>query len=352
MTFPRNWIAIGVSVGALLLVVAGCGHQTGQVGDEPTTSEAELPPWDENSKVGAMSAGLPLGLAIGQPGDGGTSALQTSATARETRRQEAIAQCMIDQGWEYTAWVTDDSSSAASPAYLELTRRQFAERYGFGISTMLDDGPAVMATASEAQDDPNARYVRSLSPSERAAYNETLYGGSSEGSADHSCQAQADEMLASTPGSGSDLAFIDSFEQDLNDLRRRIEADPRVLSAHASYASCMSGKGYPGFANRMAVVESVYEKLGKAQSGGAEMPGVVTTMGSGTEGSSATTGPTADAPGLSDVRTYELAVAGADLACATDDIRVTYGVALELEEDFIEQNKADVTRYRSLIGER
>jgi hypothetical protein len=95
---------------------------------------------------------------------------------QERERQEIIAACMHEQGWEYTPFVYEADFGFSDP-FEGMTRREYAEKYGFGYATMMDD-PAFNAPPPTDQPvDPNQTYAESLSEVEREAYYETLYGG-------------------------------------------------------------------------------------------------------------------------------------------------------------------------------
>ena len=75
----------------------------------------------------------------------------------EMDRQQVIAECMRAEGFEYTVFVYEQSFSFESP-YQDMTRREFVEKYGFGISTMFEDGfdPPEMSP-DDAGDQPERR---------------------------------------------------------------------------------------------------------------------------------------------------------------------------------------------------
>ena len=94
----------------------------------------------------------------------------------EMDRQQVIAECMRLEGFEYTVFVYDQSFSFESP-YQDMTRREYVEKYGFGISTMFEDGFAPPeASPDEEEINPNDEYVNGLSEAEQEAYYEALYG--------------------------------------------------------------------------------------------------------------------------------------------------------------------------------
>lgn len=181
--------------------------------------------------------------------------------------EEKIAQCMREEGFEYTP--VDQSSFISfseGEDGLPWGSREWAEKYGFGITTQRfsqsEVGPDLLGWDDtemqefDEQTDPNQAYVESLSQVERDAYYEALYGNEPElpidaTEADYEeayenweptgCQAEAwgDEGFFGGP----EQAFYEEFGDDIDDLYERLEADPRVAEHKSKVAACMAEKG-------------------------------------------------------------------------------------------------------------
>ncbi|MEO7376987.1 MAG: hypothetical protein ABI074_10010 [Nakamurella sp.] len=107
------------------------------------------------------------------PSSSGGSDTPEAYAAQEKRVQELITTCMTDQGFDYIPFVYP-IETATSPQSTDWGSRDWAAKYGYGISTM-DSG---VSTSSSAAVDPNQAIVEAMSPGEQQAYSEALYGGS------------------------------------------------------------------------------------------------------------------------------------------------------------------------------
>ncbi|MHA3684372.1 hypothetical protein ACXR2T_02850 [Leucobacter sp. HY1910] len=108
----------------------------------------------------------------------GEELTQEQIVKQQTEHEELIAQCMTNEGFEYTPVIntgveTNAESEVEAP---DWGTDEFVKQYGYGIA----DNPfvQVMAERPEPEEfvDPNTAYVDSLSDTERAAYWEALTG--------------------------------------------------------------------------------------------------------------------------------------------------------------------------------
>ena len=171
---------------------------------------------------------------------------------------------------------------------------------------------------------------------------------------------KAEESLNGGPANEADRAFADEFQKRLETLYEKVQSDRRVVDANRAYATCMAGKGFPEIDKQQAAYEKVSEKMqplyesmnggtsGGFVTGAAGAPATaVVAVPSGGDG---TGGPTFDPVKLAEVKTYELAVAKADLACGKDVMKASYEVSVELEQAFVDENAADLARYKDVSG--
>ena len=240
----RAWLIVGVA-----LLAAACGG-----GDEGATS-AE----DGNS---------PLAEFLGEDSFafGGDSDEAEARFAEEERgRQELIATCMREQGFEYTPVNFDDASFFGDDEEgLEWGSDEWTAKYGYGISTLRfaqeSVGPNLVGHnfdfTLDASNDPNQARLEDMSPSEQDAYYTALYGDTATFQQDPTlseeetpdggdagffelggCQGEAYETDKTSQ-------FFQDFQDELDDLYRRAQSDPRLVDAQREVAECVVDKGH------------------------------------------------------------------------------------------------------------
>lgn len=257
-----NWLIIAF----LALAAAACGGSAAD--DAPAESELFLNDYFD------FSAGDPEAAAA--------RSLQL-----ERRRQELVASCMAEAGFEYVP--------AVDPLLGEVTYRDAAaeeeeeevRRRGFGVSLRDDRTPA---TSQPEWVDPNDAIWEGLSDSERWAYEEARWGATMtvgtvgyveeevsgngqapEGGAPSAGGASievvepavAEEEVAAAEeeepddswGGGcegdsnreiyadSDRLFLE-LQPGLEEMMQRVTADRRVVEAEEGWTRCMSDRGY------------------------------------------------------------------------------------------------------------
>ncbi|MEE6273175.1 hypothetical protein V2J56_07430, partial [Georgenia sp. MJ206] len=153
--------------------------------------------------------------------------------------------------------------------------REFAEQFGYGITTNPWGDDVDEVAPEEEFVDPNAKYVEAMSASEQEAFYVALYGDQvfseeeMEGEVEYDweqngCQGRAQHEVQDV--GTSDPAIV-SLEQEMNSLWERTAEDPRVAEADAAWAECMAGEGFTGIATaddaQMRIIDesnAVYEE--------------------------------------------------------------------------------------------
>lgn len=247
---PRT-IAAAVLAGGLVL--SGCSNDT-------AAEEPELGPLDEY-------------LQVLWDGEEWT---EERYKQEEEQRQEFIAQCMTEQGWEYIpvpyqgGFFTSDEAEEEGPAWGTL---EFAKQYGYGIVSWPGDDEIEEPTdPGEQYVDPNDDYVNSLSESEQMAYYEALHGDQSafeyeeldeDGNPiepeidwnEMGCYGKAQgETMGEQP---YDDPEFQAFER-MNEVWATWENNDEMAALESEWASCMSGKGY-SFANHDEAMNHIYD---------------------------------------------------------------------------------------------
>lgn len=197
--------------------------------------------------------------------DQGDDAVNADATALD----EAIAECMKDQGFEYTP-VDFTKIDIGMPVIDEedTKTREYAEKYGYGVlqGPWMDE-PTESGDEAEALLDPNAEYKASMTDLERQAFEEALNGtGAMDPSADgellteggvppveeQGCVGKAtaevwnedDDEPHAEPSEA-----LTAFNVDLQTLYQDQETAPDIVKLNEKWAACMAEAGIDRFSN-------------------------------------------------------------------------------------------------------
>lgn len=160
--------------------------------------------------------------------------------------EAAIGECMATAGFEYfpvdfTTTRTAMSSDKSAPG---LSRAEFVERYGFGITTQFDK-PMVELSLGEQ----NSQVVASLGEADRVAYLRTLFGEHTD--ATYAAGLETEDF--SRTGGCTRAAIEQFFTQAemsasyFNPGDALIETDPRAQQAIRDWYDCMVEGGFDGY---------------------------------------------------------------------------------------------------------
>lgn len=284
---------------------------------------------------------------------------------QQYRVEELVAECMAEQGFEYIPQPLDERLRGPGEEYEEIWALQrndperFAREYGYGFSTMPDSW--FVAKEDEGYEDPNWAIRESLSPAAQEEYDRALWGEWPELEEGEEvdgpiepetpgCYAEASEEVY---GSGDDFAQWEDINDQISDLYERIDNDPRVQSARQAWTDCMADAGHPGleevYDGQELVSDRMAELYGWASPEGedfeAEDDGSVVVAPSAT--------PSVDPAALAELQDFERAVAVADYQCRRDHYDPQYNaVRDELENQFIEEHRAELEAYRDFLNSR
>jgi hypothetical protein len=338
---PRTALAIAT---LLTLGAAACGGDDADEvasagGDEELTQEEMMEAY----------ADMPLQQLLGMSGD--PEEQQEQWAEQERVVQAAIAECMAAEGFEYIPVDTSGFTSFSSDwPGSDLTPREYAEQYGYGISTTYEENMSSAPVPEDMPEDPNMEIVEAMSPGEQEAYYAALYGESQE--FDPTAEEQEveyegpqgcyGEAYEATSQGGVNAVYTE-FEDEINDLYERLEADPRIVALEAAWVECMADAGY-SFTERFEPYDEISSRMEPLYNAG--MGGMV-FEGDEAMGSSEVTEETVVQPGapeltpeqrriLEEVQAYEIEVAVADYECAKGDMEVYLEVQRELEQAFVD----------------
>jgi hypothetical protein len=307
-----RWRRAAVLAGAVALVLGGCS------GDEPEDG----PPPPTTSPLAEI-------LGWGMATDRGSATPEVSEVERQRHLQveNLIADCMAEQGFDYVPVPIEDRRSGPFDEAYALDAADFAERYGYGVTTLTPQ-------TSEPVPDPNQQIMDGLPPEEQEEYRQALWGAADvvdPEPADQGCQMRAASTVYGLDDPDGLAREMDRFEdlfQALDELWQRIEDDPRLADTDRHWVQCMTAAGYPGFERPHDARQSVFDQFA-ALSGQAEP----------------------DPDQVADLRAYELALAPVDHACREEHIEGPRRmVAFEHEASFVEQHRAELEAYRDRMS--
>ncbi|WBQ05545.1 hypothetical protein [Kribbella sp. CA-293567] len=340
------------------LALAGCGANTSAADKEPVASDGKSPLAEYMGEgfVSSGGGGMSVTRAIG-PGANESSEEQL---AKQRKMEDAIAACMKTAGFEYVAVPPEARGKGKFDEAFKLPPDKFAEQYGYGISTIDWGKPD-----DQANEDPNSKIRKALSPTAQKAYGKALNGqfdnpgggvigiapstGDKGKKQDTGCRGKAAEEVYGSPDEQvTDFRKFDSLFKDIEALRKRVEADQRVIDATSAWSDCLADAGHSGFTKVNEPRESISQKLQTLSGGdkGAPKPGEMTAIGPPSLDK-------VDAAKLGDLRKEEIELAKADQGCKQKVYEEPFKKAqYELEKEFVEANKTQLEQYRDSVSER
>lgn len=285
------------------------------------------PPADEQSPLSAYLAAI-------YGGGMDEEQQQQRFIEDDKKRQDIVAQCMTEQGFDYQPVIPTSAVPLSSGAEWKPDDREWVAQWGYGISHFPGaDDPA----AQDAFVDPNTDYVASLSESEQSAYYEALYGVTPDDS-----QLTAGEPLeydwttaGCTGRAGHEVSGDDPLQgEEFQPLMEALQAFwtdtagyPGMSEINADWAACMDAAGHPGFTAQADASASISEASNAAWTG----PDGATVS-------------TVDEATLAQLSKTEIETALADLDCRTE---VDYAARMrsaqgEAEKTFIDDHRAEL----------
>ncbi|WP_328331396.1 hypothetical protein OHA70_11305 [Kribbella sp. NBC_00382] len=345
-----------------VLALAGCGASSSAADKEPVKNGEDKSPLAEYMGDGFISSGG--GMMMATRSIGGPQESSEEQLAKQRKIEESTAACMKAAGFDYTVVPPEQQGKGKFDEAFKLPPDKFAEQYGYGIST-IDWGKPDDAE----KNDPNAKIRKALSPSAQKAYDKALNGqlttvqgggviavapsGGGKGKPqDTGCRGKAVEEVYGKPDDkAADFSKFDSLFKDIEALRKRIEADQRVVDATAAWSDCLADAGHSGFKKVDEPRESISKKLDA-------LTGANKNSGSGkSDGPSAVIGAPSldkvDAAKLADLRKDEIELAKADQGCKKKVYEEPFKKAqYELEKEFVDANKTQLEQYRDSVSER
>lgn len=199
------------------------------------------------------------------------------AQAKENylKREEVVAKCMVAAGFEYIPR-SEELSAGAIPAGeaedvpqdpdgLKWGTVEYAQRYGYEMVVWpgMLTGPSAEPDPGSQVVDPNDEYLASLTESERAAYDEAMWGdfqfaGTQIDEDGNEVEAETDPEKMGCQGKaelafGVELAWEDpefaELSEQLEQFEVTLENNEDLAILERDWSDCMTSKGFP-FATR------------------------------------------------------------------------------------------------------
>ena len=263
---PRPAIVIAL---AFALLFAACstsgasGDGGGQASNDGPSTGSAVSPTDQ--VVSASPIDAFLGIPSIDPSDPAAAAQFEES---ERQRQEAVAECMQAEGFEYTPVdPAEFSFTGVGADGLVWGTEEWVQKYGFGVTTQAFSQAEVGSEAvgydnSQFTDgadvnDPNAAYVASLSADDQEAYRKALSGVQPDFDPATMTDEEIDELfddpvVSGCSNAGNDRlaevrqqAFYQEFGGQLDQMWDAIDNDPRILEAAAAVEACVTDQGLP-----------------------------------------------------------------------------------------------------------
>ena len=252
---------------------------------------------------------------------------------RQSRVEGEIRNCMRAQGFDYVP--LDPLVQERALTGEVQTEEEFIKRFGSGISTLFDRGLGVKQT------DPNERIRKSLSETDRAAYDRTLRGENPRATFAEAVDSGDFSELGGCTKQASEAEFggtavVTALIGKLDELDERILQDQRMLKATEKWSACMRAQGYQ-YENDSEIEEDLTKRF-------------QTIVGSDVKaGATAPPDPAAnyDRAALAELQREEVEISVADLECEDREIDpVERVVRPQYETSFRRDNRRLITRVR------
>ena len=276
------------------------------------------------------------------------------ALAKQTKVEEFVSSCMKKAGFEYIP-VDPSASMAAVTGASGLSDTEYRKQFGYGISTVFEK---VVAAAQSVQSsvDPNASIRARLDQAGLSAYNAALTGGNLDGSVFAAVDAAKVGDLSGLGGcikEATGAVFGDSnvvaILSKIEELDKRTEADPRLVTAKEQWSKCMKDSGFD-YSDPNAVDGVFQDKLAAIVGAGAAK-----ALGEGGKFNAAAFSPSNlppyDKAALAALQSEEIKTAQTDLACEDKFVsQVDAKVKDEYQKKFASENAALISSAQAKLG--
>lgn len=336
MAFQRKLTAL-LGVPVLALSLAGCSNaasaSAGTTADQPSGDDGQISVWSGRDR-------MPLNEALGGALNVGTTPAEHRAIieAREIHREELIAQCMADLGFEYQLYLDESMLPVGEGEPWLRDDSDWVARYGYGnLREDVEPGSVPSTSRSWGQHntdtDPNREHFYSLSAAEQAAWNLALWGPPFSWGG---CAGQAEQQSQDEQRGGFNLLLTDEF-MPLFTAINEMWSDQwfEITEADQDWAHCMADAGYPDFDQQWQAQASIGAPR-------VSVPGqAVMVFG-------------IDDEELAELRVQEISLALADLNCRnqTDFAARRRVFEREIEIQFVNDHRLAIAAFNDAVAQR
>ena len=265
----------------------------------------------------------------------------------EREREDLVAQCMTEEGFEYTPNLQASTMTMSSGEEWDMDSREWVAQYGYGMVNYPGKEEMQSGDAGEYVD-ANADYVAGLSPSEQEAFNEALYGPAPDPE-DMPMEGEAMEYDWTTAGcygwAENERGGVDPMATDehkplmdaMNEFYENSMSSPELAAIDAEWASCMADAGRPGFTAQTDAQTSINEEMNAFYE---EMQPPAGEM----DLEEMTAPPMPDEAAMAELGEKEIELALVDLDCRekTDYRAKADEVRFEQEQQFVDDHRAEL----------
>jgi hypothetical protein len=255
-----------------------------------------------------------------------------------TRRlEEGLSVCMKKEGFEYTPRADAIPADAIDGGATD--RKKFVEKYGYGIST-------IVQLPSKTKKDPNTSYTDALSKADRHSYYIALIGTDPEKSGAAAPTGPGGFDPKSCVGKATASVFgnmlaVGQLVSKYNDVDKRINANTDVVRAMRDWSACMKKGGFT-FTKDADALEAINTRMSKLMGAAGGGPGDLISGGAAK----------IDEPGLKTLQKAELAQSKVDWDCSKQHLGVRDKVAKDLRKQFIAENKTALEPLKKVFGSK
>jgi hypothetical protein len=266
----------------------------------------------------------------------------------EREREELVAQCMTEEGFEYSPNVQSGSMSmSVGGDEWDPDSREWVAQYGYGMINF--PGRDEMQSGGEGEYvDANADYVASLSESEQQAFNEALHGPMPDPE-DMPADGEPMEWDWTTAGcygwaetergTAEDPMATDEHKplmDAMNTFYETMMSSPELSDIEAAWSACMAEAGRPGFSAQSDAQTSINEEMNAFyENSGAMAAPDETGMPDEAE---------MEALGEKEI---ELALVDLDCREETDYRQKQQDVQFKQEQQFVDDHQAELEAFRA-----
>ncbi len=344
MTLTPAGRGLAVAAAAVLLLSAcTSGDDGGDDGGSGSSSDDWTPgPLDEY-----MAKAMGYSFGDDQPSQ---SEQQAEMDRNDREVERLVTACMSEQGFDYKPRTGSSTFVTGDELDVDWGSLEFAETYGFGVTT--DPWGSTDVDEGDSDPDPNQAYVDAMSDTEREAYQEALWGPSTEvdPSADGEqeydwrsggCYGAAQHEVYESGAFAEDSPFR-GLQDEISALWETVQSSSEMTALDADWASCMADAGFADQTIRNEASQSVWEQYDELQ-GGEEQQALYDSWDWDAE-PDGPPAPEADEGAVERLRKDEIALAVADWRCADklgyDDRAMTISHAHQ--QTFVDQHEAEL----------